>query len=59
MSEPITPRELALELGVPAKTIRDFLRGEYGLLTPRGLKRWELTGDQAATVRAHFAHSAN
>ncbi len=59
MSEPTTPRELAQELGVSAKSIRDYLRNEYGLLAPRGLKRWELTGDQAATVRAHFAHSAN
>lgn len=54
VDDTITPRELARELGVSTKAIRDFLRAEYGLLAERQLTRWELKGEEAARVRAHF-----
>lgn len=50
----MTPLELAKELGVSATAIRDYLRSEYGLLAERHLTRWQLTGEEAARVRAHF-----
>lgn len=48
-----TPRELADELDVSAKTIRAFLRVEYPD-HPHG-SRWELDEDQATVVRARFS----
>lgn len=54
MDDVTTPRELAIELGVSAKRIRKFLRVEHGVLSARQLTRWELTGEQAARVRARF-----
>ncbi len=51
--ELITPRELAVELGVSDRSIRVFLRAEY----PKGrvkYERWLLTREQANAVRAHF-----
>jgi hypothetical protein len=49
-----TPAELALELGVAQKRIRDVLRSRFGLL-PDGVTRWELDDDQAQFVRETFA----
>lgn len=48
-----TPGELADELDVSAKTIREFLREEYPD-HPRG-SRWELDDDQTTVVRARFS----
>lgn len=52
---PITPKDLARELGHTddGRAIRHFLRSEH----PEHGKyaRWELTPQQAADVRAHFA----
>lgn len=47
-----TPRELADELDVSAKTIRAFLRVEYP--DHAHGSRWELDDDQATVVRARF-----
>lgn len=46
-----TPADLSLELGVPQKRIRDFLRGRHGRLL-RGTTRWELDDDAADDVRS-------
>ncbi|WP_157446653.1 hypothetical protein [Cellulosimicrobium sp. TH-20] len=51
MSDPVTPADLERELGVSARKIRDVLRAEYGLLAERGDTRWELTAEQADSVR--------
>ncbi len=53
MNDLITPNDLARELGVSAKTIRDYLRSKYGTL-PSFETRWHLTESQASDVRAHF-----
>ena len=54
MDEPITPRELARDLDVSGKRIRDYLRSRYGKLAERQLTRWELTDAEASDVRTHF-----
>jgi hypothetical protein len=49
-----TPKALADELGVSAKTVRAFLRKKF----PRPLRlkrsRWDVTVAQAKAVRARF-----
>jgi uncharacterized protein YjcR len=52
MTEHITPRQLAAELSVSDRTIRQWLRdqGWQGV----AYSRWQLTPDQAEQVRAHF-----
>lgn len=52
MSEPITPKQLAAELGISDRSIRRWLREQGWQSVPYA--RWELTTDQAAQVRAHF-----
>ena len=52
MTEPITPRQLAVELGVSDRTVRQWLRDQGWQSVPYA--RWELTADQAAQVRTHF-----
>ncbi|WP_157487989.1 MULTISPECIES: hypothetical protein [unclassified Leifsonia] len=49
----LTPADLARDLGVSQKRIRDVLRAAYGKLRPP-TTRWKLTADQANVVRAHF-----
>ncbi|MGO4535092.1 hypothetical protein [Leifsonia sp. 2MCAF36] len=48
-----TPRELADQLDVSAKTIRAFLREEYPDHEHRA--RWELEDEQETLVRARFS----
>ncbi len=50
----VTPADLARELGVTPKAVRDVLRANYGTLTPPET-RWHLTDDQVQVVRNHFA----
>ncbi|KQO10278.1 hypothetical protein ASF06_08865 [Agreia sp. Leaf244] len=52
-SDPVTPKDLAIELGVSPKSIRDFLRALYGTLGD-GATRWNLTPEQVELVRTHF-----
>ena len=52
MAETITPRELARELGVTDRAIRQWLRDQGWQAVP--YTRWNLTLEQAAEVRAHF-----
>lgn len=50
----VTPADLARELGVTSKSVRDVLRAHYGTLTPPAT-RWRVTDEQARAVRQHFA----
>lgn len=52
MTEPITPKQLSVELSVSDRAIRRWLRAQGWQSVP--YTRWELTPDQAAKVRAHF-----
>ncbi|WP_407669884.1 helix-turn-helix domain-containing protein [Ornithinimicrobium ciconiae] len=52
MSEVVTPKQLAEELGVSDRTIRQWLRNQGWQSVP--YTRWQLTAEQAARVRAHF-----
>ncbi|GAA3399387.1 hypothetical protein [Pseudarthrobacter polychromogenes] len=51
--DPITPADLARELGKNPKRIRDYLRDQYGTLPPDET-RWFPTPEQVADVRRHF-----
>lgn len=53
MNQTVTPTELARELGVSAKSIRQWLRVQGWQSSPYA--RWRLSADQAAQVRKHFA----
>jgi hypothetical protein len=53
MTAQITPGDLAGELGVRPKQVRDYLRSKYGTL-PAFVSRWNLTRAQTDDVRAHF-----
>lgn len=48
----ITPAELARELGVSDRRIRQWLREQGWQSLP--YTRWHLTPEQAARVREHF-----
>ena len=50
----LTPAQLALDLGVTAKRVRDVLRARYGVLPPTET-RWRLTDEQVAHVRAELS----
>lgn len=50
--ETITPAELARELGVSDRRIRQWLREQGWQSLP--YTRWHLTPEQAARVREHF-----
>ena len=52
MSETITPRELAKQIGVSDRAIRQWLRDQGWQAVPYA--RWNLTADQIAQVRRHF-----
>lgn len=53
MSEPATPADLAREISVSQRRIRNLLRAEYGkLVAPE--TRWLLDESQVTFVRDHF-----
>ncbi len=52
MGERLTPRELAEELGVSDRAVRQWLRDQSWQAVPYA--RWHLTAEQASQVRAHF-----
>jgi hypothetical protein len=56
MTDLITPNDLARELGVSAKKIREYLRSKYGKLSSFET-RWHLTESQASDVRVHFSQT--
>lgn len=50
----VTPADLARELQVSPKTVRAFLRKEYGYAKDNGGPNWLLTPEQADAVRVRF-----
>jgi hypothetical protein len=54
MSDQITPADLSRELGIPQKTIRDYLRAKHGSL-PEFVSRWHLTKEQADDVKKNLS----
>ncbi|QIK74997.1 hypothetical protein [Nocardioides piscis] len=52
MTEPITPRQLSVELSLSPTTIRQWLRDQGWQSAP--YRRWELSTEQADQVRKHF-----
>ena len=54
----VTPNELAVELGVTALTIRNYLRSKYGVLPPF-VTRWHLDPERAADVRANVRSNSS
>lgn len=54
-SATVTPRELAKDLGVSDRAIRQWLRDQDWQSVPYA--RWHLTPEQAAQVRARFGAS--
>lgn len=52
MTELITPKKLAAELGVSERAIRQWLRDQGWQSVPYA--RWELTQEQATQVRTRF-----
>lgn len=52
----MTPAQVALELGVSSRDVRDVLRATHGTLSEQGgeLNRWHLTAEQMQHVRNHF-----
>jgi uncharacterized protein YjcR len=53
VEQTVTPQELARELGISAKTLRQWLRDQGWQSVP--YTRWQLTPDQAALARQHFS----
>jgi len=53
----ITPAQLSIELQIPQKRIRDYLRALHGTL-PSEEPRWQLTEQQADGVRARFSDAS-
>ncbi|WP_148612656.1 YfeC-like transcriptional regulator [Nocardioides rubriscoriae] len=52
MDDFVTPRQLAEELGLSDRTVRQWLRDQGWQGVP--YTRWRLTEEQAAQVRNHF-----
>ena len=51
MDDLLTPADLSHELGVDQRTVRAYLREQYGKLTPPET-RWRLSEERASSVRA-------
>jgi predicted site-specific integrase-resolvase len=52
----VTPKQLAADLPVPAKTIRSWLRSSGFRPDVEKGARWLLTDEQAKLVRERFGH---
>lgn len=53
MDHEVTPVELAQELGISARSVRQWLREQGWQNIP--YTRWRLSPDEAGQVRKHFA----
>ncbi|MFJ2518635.1 hypothetical protein ACIOWF_06655 [Cellulosimicrobium cellulans] len=51
----VTPADLARDLRVTPKRVRDILRAKYGTL-PDGESRWHLADEQVEHVRSVVGH---
>lgn len=56
VSDDVTPKQLAAELGVRPQTIRQWLRSQGWQSVP--YTRWRLSEEQVNEVRHHFQRSA-
>lgn len=55
MSDALTPKALAEEIGIDAKVLRSFLRKEYTRPQEAKNTSWIVPTDAANAARAHFA----
>jgi hypothetical protein len=55
MSNVITPKELANEIGCDPKRLRSFLRANYTRPAEAKNTSWAITNDAAKAAREHFA----
>lgn len=55
MSDALTPKALAEEIGIDAKSLRGFLRKEFARLPEAKNTSWIITPDAAQAARDHFA----
>lgn len=55
MSDALTPKALAEEIGIDAKSLRGFLRKEFARTAEAKNTSWIITPDAADAARAHFA----
>jgi hypothetical protein len=55
MSENLTPKALAEEIGVDAKVLRAFLRKDFARLPEAKNTSWLITPEAADAARAKFA----
>lgn len=55
MSDALTPKALAEEIGVNAKSLRGFLRKHYTRVPEAKNTSWIIDPDAADAARAHFA----
>lgn len=53
----MTPKDLAVELGVSPKTIRGWLRLQYPRTDAEHATRWMLNSEQVEAVRARFVNT--
>ena len=51
----ITPKALALELGISPKNLRSYLRREHARVADVKNTAWAITPDAAKAAREHFA----
>ena len=56
-NDDVTPTEIAEQVEVSPKAVRDFLLSQYGTL-PDDVTRWRLTARQVFEAFAHFTRSA-
>lgn len=54
-TDPVTPPELARELGIDAKTLRQWLRDTFTRTAHEKNARWHLTPEQVRAARGRFA----
>lgn len=50
-----TPNEVAADLGVTSKQLRDWLRATYPRRDDEWHSRWYLTSDMVSSAREHFS----
>jgi len=50
-----TPNEVAADLGVTPKQVRDWLRATYPRREDERHSRWHLTPEMVSAARAHFS----
>jgi len=54
MSQNLTPKQLADELGINPKNLRNYLRKNFTRVAEVKNTAWSITPDAANAARAHF-----